>query len=75
MTIKINDYTAPDGLERVRQILNEGGECWTTDEVTKDFDIIGFAAPFVVAVRKSDGVKGSLEFTHNPRVYFDFRPA
>jgi hypothetical protein len=24
------------------------------------------------ALRKSDGVKGSLEFTHNPRVYFNF---
>jgi hypothetical protein len=36
--------------------------------------VIGFAAPFVVVRRKSDGVKGTLEFTHSPRVYFDFKP-
>jgi hypothetical protein len=26
----------------------------------------------VVVKRKSDGKKGSLEFTHSPRVYFNF---
>jgi len=25
-----------------------------------------------IVTRKSDGVKGSMEFTHNPRVYFNF---
>jgi hypothetical protein len=34
---------------------------------------MGFAAPYVVVRRKSDGVKGSLEFTHHPRVYFNFQ--
>jgi hypothetical protein len=29
-------------------------------------------APFVIVTRKSDGAKGSLEFTHNPRFYFNF---
>jgi hypothetical protein len=32
----------------------------------------GFMAPFVIVTRKSDGAKGSLEFTHNPRFYFNF---
>jgi hypothetical protein len=40
----------------------------------RDFTVVGFAAPYVVVVRKSDGVKGTLEFTHRPRVYFDFQP-
>jgi hypothetical protein len=48
---------------------------WTTDEMQRDFTVTGFAAPFVVVVRKSDGVKGTLEFTHSPRVYFSFQPA
>ncbi len=39
----------------------------------RDFEVVGFAAPFVVVRRRSDGVKGTLEFTHNPRVYFGFR--
>ena len=45
---------------------------WNTDGLQRDFEVIGFAAPFVVVVRKADGVKGSLEFTHSPRVYFNF---
>ena len=45
---------------------------WTTAEMTRDFTVHGFAAPFVVVTRKADNVKGSLEFTHSPRVYFGF---
>lgn len=47
---------------------------WTTDEMTAEFEVIGFAAPFVVARRRSDGQKGSLEFTHSPRTYFGWKP-
>ena len=46
---------------------------WTTEQLQDDFDVIGFASPFVVVIRKSDGVKGSLEFTNGPRVYFGFK--
>ena len=48
---------------------------WDTTELQRDFEVVGFAAPFVVVIRKSDRVKGVLEFTHRPRVYFDFREA
>ena len=48
---------------------------YTTAEMSAEFSVIGFAAPFVVVVRKSDGVKGSMEFTHSPRFYFNFTPA
>jgi hypothetical protein len=34
--------------------------------------IIAFLAPLVVVRRKADGVKGSLEFQHRPRLYFNF---
>lgn len=47
---------------------------WTTAELQAEFDVVGFAAPFVVVRRRVDGVKGSLAFKHSPRVYFDFRP-
>lgn len=50
------------------------GETWDTEALQRDFVVEGFLAPYVVVRRKSDGVKGTLEFTHNPRVYFDFRP-
>jgi len=46
------------------------GKVWTTDELRKEFEIVGFMAPIVVVRRKSDGRKGSLEFQHNPRFFF-----
>ena len=49
------------------------GPRWTTQEMQRDFEVIGFAAPLVVVRRRSDGVKGSLEFTHMPRVYFGWQ--
>jgi hypothetical protein len=41
----------------------------------QDFEAIGFMAPFVVVRRLADGKKGSLEFQHDPRFYFNFMPA
>lgn len=50
------------------------GEVWDTAAMQRDFTVEGFAAPFVVVCRKSDGQRGSLEFTGSPRRYFDFSP-
>ncbi len=48
------------------------GRVWDTQQLAEDFEVLGFLAPYVVVRRKSDGVKGSLEFMHNPRWYFNF---
>ena len=48
------------------------GQVWNTDELGREFEVIGFAAPLVVVRRKSDGRKGSLEFQHSPRFYFNW---
>ena len=48
-------------------------QTWDTDQLRLDYEVLGFAAPFVVVRRRADGVKGSLEFTHNPRVYFGWK--
>lgn len=53
----------------------ENGPTWDTSELARDFEVTGFAAPFVVVRRRSDGIKGTLEFTHHPRVYFGWSPA
>lgn len=50
------------------------GKVWTTAELAEEFEVIGFMAPLVVVCRKADGVKGSLEFQHDPRFYFNFEP-
>lgn len=51
------------------------GQVWDTDELGRDYEVIGFGAPFVVVRRKSDGVKGSLCFQHHPRLYWGFQEA
>jgi hypothetical protein len=50
------------------------GQVWSTEELSRDFDVLGFMAPYVVVVRKADGQKGSLEFQGHPRFYFSFEP-
>jgi hypothetical protein len=49
------------------------GQVWSTDELSQEFEAIGFMAPLVVVRRKSDGKKGSLEFQHSPRFYFNWQ--
>jgi hypothetical protein len=51
------------------------GQVWDTDELSRDYEVTGFAAPFVVARRKADGVRGTLTFQHYPRFYWGFEPA
>jgi hypothetical protein len=48
------------------------GQVWNTSELSDDFDVVGFMAPVVVVIRKSDRQKGSLFFQHSPRFYYGF---
>ena len=57
---------------QVERDLERAEQTWTTEELREQFEVIGFLAPFLAVVRKSDGAKGSLEFRHSPRVYFNF---
>ena len=50
------------------------GRVWDTAEMTADFTVVGFGAPFIVVTRKADSVKGSLYFQHRPRFYWGFAP-
>lgn len=80
----MTDPTEEIRKELVRQInANPGtrmalealyGHVWDTEELTRDFEVLAFAAPFAEVIRKFDGHKGSLEFQHAPRFYYDFRP-
>jgi hypothetical protein len=68
-----------DALRRQQLIeINEAGppaDSMTTDQMRELYEVVGFAAPYVVVTRKSDRQKGTLEFTHAPRRYFNFQPA
>jgi hypothetical protein len=58
-----------------REVLEaEHGQVWDTRQLSEDFEVLGFAAPLIVVRRKSDRVRGSLLFQHNPRLYFGFQP-
>jgi hypothetical protein len=71
----------PDGTRRAMvatgqpaaDLAAEKGQTWTAQQLTADFEVTGFAAPFVIVRRRSDGAVGSLEFTHNPRIYFGWK--
>ena len=63
-----SDFTTPNREE----LEEQHGQVWNTKELQQDFTVQGFASPCVVVIRKSDGVKGTLEFIHQPRFYFDF---
>jgi hypothetical protein len=49
------------------------GRVWTTDEMTADFEAIGFLAPYVVVRNRATGEKGTLEFQGRPRFYFSWK--
>ena len=53
---------------------NRYGQVWDTNQLSEEFQAIGFMAPLVVVRRRSDSVKGSLEFQGNPRFYFNWQP-
>ncbi len=56
------------------EVIKNGEERWDTEALRREFDVKSFAAPFVIVQRKSNGQKGQLEFTHSPRVYFNWTP-
>ncbi len=49
------------------------GHVWSTSELSQDFEVLEFGAPFVVVRRKENGKLGSLLFQHHPRFYFAFQ--
>ena len=64
-----------NGVEGSREYLEgKHGQVWDTTELQQDFSVEGFMAPFVLARRKSDGIRGTLKFQHSPRFYFAFEP-
>ncbi len=67
----VKEINAVEGSRE--QLEAKHGQVWDTKEVQNDFSVEGFLAPFVSVKRKSDNVKGTLEFQHDPRLYFNFK--
>ena len=47
----------------------------TTAEMQEQYKVIGFSLNMCIVERKSDGVKGTLDFDHSPRLYYNFQEA
>jgi hypothetical protein len=56
-----------------RDLQRWKGKHIDTETLRRDYEVLGFLAPFVLLRRKADGKRGQMEFTHQPRVYFDWR--
>ena len=70
---ELNSQVQSDDPVTERQRLEKvEGQVWDTQELSRDFEVLSFLAPFVVVIRKVDNVKGTLTFQHRPRFYFDF---
>ena len=48
------------------------GQVWDTQQLAENFQVIGFWPRSWWSVANRDGVKGSLEFQHHPRLYWGF---
>lgn len=68
------NIASQDAEEERKRLSERYGNVWNTDELARDFEVQAFLAPFVSVIRKSDRVKGTLEFQDRPRFYFCFRP-
>jgi hypothetical protein len=58
---------------RRKELEEAYGKVYTTPEATEAFEFISFLAPFAIVVERSTGKKGTLQFDHMPRFYYDFR--
>ena len=62
------------GPQTREQLAAQHGEVYDTAELQAAFSVECFLAPFVIVKRKADGMRGSLEFQHAPRLYWGFTP-
>jgi hypothetical protein len=69
MTATINANAGPRA-----ELEAKHGQVWDTSQLQDDFQVVGFMAPLVVVKRRSDGIKGSLMFQNDPRLYYSFQP-
>ena len=61
---------------KLRKALSDRfGEVLTTSEMQDKYTVLGFGGGLCVVERKSDGKRGSLDFTHMPRFYHSFQEA
>ena len=66
----MEDYEKQELMAELTGLYGE--DVYTTDELREAFEVHSFLAPFVSVTKRATGEKGTLEFAHMPRVYFNF---
>lgn len=64
------------GSDELREELAAAynNEVWTNEELLAAYEISHFDPPYVHVIRKHDGVRGTVAYTEQPRIYFSFVP-
>lgn len=50
------------------------GCVWDSFQLARDFEVEAYHESFVVVRRRSDGVRGTVVFQHDPRLHWGFKP-
>ena len=70
----INTAVESDNKDDERKrIEKKYGQTWNTKELSKDFTVKQFMAPYIIATKKDTKEVGTLQFQHIPRFYFNWR--
>jgi anthranilate/para-aminobenzoate synthase component II len=63
-------------MSRKSELERFHGKVWNEREFAEEFEVDQEMNPCIAVIRKSDGARGSLQFSSDgPRLYFDFRLA
>ena len=66
----------PNAMSRKElEALHGEGNVWNTGELSRDFTVEGFMAPFCVVSERASGRRGSVMFQDSPRFYYNFQSA
>ena len=71
---KTYDERVEEAKAKIREAHGPDIDVYSTREMEEAFEPISFSSPFIIVKRKSDNVKGSLQFQSDPKVYFKFIP-
>jgi hypothetical protein len=67
-------YESEKAANRVDLAAQYGEDnVFDTDQLGAAFEVRSFCYGVVTVTRKSDGVKGTLNFDHSPRLYYRFK--
>jgi hypothetical protein len=64
---EVHDGSAPDEKEWFKRATEQHGRLYDTDELTKNFEVTGFACGACMAKNRITGEHVCLEFIHSPK--------